>query len=422
MHSSGIKKHRVMIYSFLIYLNFTFLTLLGFIFWIIAANLYPPSNIGISTSNISLVRLIVIFSTLGLNMTILRYFPLNINNHKRFFSVIAFTTFICTIVVVSLINILPFNLNFLEQTYLKNIFLLILISYIWLLFEILDAILVSLDIPLLILFKSGTFSVLKILTLSFLIFSFDSIISSWYFSAFISIILTIICIVGYRILFSGRKGEIINEKSEEHDSSNHLQLIKFSLYNYLVHIISLLPLTLLPILATEMYGAEQGAYFFISLTISNFLYAIPRSAVPPLLSDRSKSKLIIKRLLLILSGLTVIFTLLNTFILSFFGNFYVSSVTISILTLLLITSLPFCYNLIKTAEYNREYLLNEFLSVNAIILVCTLLFISFSNNVVDIAFSWFVGNILGTIFSIILDKRSLVFKKLKNIFQFLRGQ
>ena len=61
--------------SFFILLTMVISGLFGFIFWIIAAKFYSQEEVGISTALISAVTLISILSYLGLDQSIIRFFP-----------------------------------------------------------------------------------------------------------------------------------------------------------------------------------------------------------------------------------------------------------------------------------------------------------------------------------------------------------
>ena len=79
----------------------------GFIFWIIAAKLYSQSDVGLSTAMISAVTLISLLSYLGLDHSIIRFFPdgdkLKILTTSTI--VITVTTMIFGVIFVAGINI-----------------------------------------------------------------------------------------------------------------------------------------------------------------------------------------------------------------------------------------------------------------------------------------------------------------------------
>ena len=47
----------------------------GFFFWMLAAKLYPKKDVGIATALISSMALLVLLSRLGLDQSLIRFFP-----------------------------------------------------------------------------------------------------------------------------------------------------------------------------------------------------------------------------------------------------------------------------------------------------------------------------------------------------------
>lgn len=64
---------------------------IGFVFWFIAARLFPEETVGISTAMISSLSLVILLSRLGFNQSIIRYFP-DRNQSKLFTSAFVATT------------------------------------------------------------------------------------------------------------------------------------------------------------------------------------------------------------------------------------------------------------------------------------------------------------------------------------------
>jgi O-antigen/teichoic acid export membrane protein len=93
--------------SFYILLTLFFGAVLGFVFWIIAAKIYSQSEVGINTALISAVSLIAVISFLGLDQSIIRFFPER-NQFKVLVTssiVIMFSTILFGIIFVLGINI-----------------------------------------------------------------------------------------------------------------------------------------------------------------------------------------------------------------------------------------------------------------------------------------------------------------------------
>ncbi len=61
----------------------------------------------------------------------------------------------------------------------------------------------------------------------------------------------------------------------------------FSLGNYTAGLIAGLPATVLPIIITNLIGAEFSAYFYMDMMIANLLYIIPRATSQSLFAEGS---------------------------------------------------------------------------------------------------------------------------------------
>jgi len=64
---------------------------IGFVFWLVAARLFPDETVGISTAMISSLSLVILLSRLGFNQSLVRYFPEG-NQSKLFTSALVATT------------------------------------------------------------------------------------------------------------------------------------------------------------------------------------------------------------------------------------------------------------------------------------------------------------------------------------------
>ena len=101
-----------------------FNALIGFVFWVIAAKIYPKADLGIVTVIISVISLISLFSQLGFDQSILRFFP-NGKKGKIYTSSIVISSILCIIVsLVYIINIDVFSpeLKFIQSYILLFIF------------------------------------------------------------------------------------------------------------------------------------------------------------------------------------------------------------------------------------------------------------------------------------------------------------
>lgn len=64
----------------------------GFVFWMIAAKIYPKEDVGVATALISSVSLVILVSRFGLNQSLMRFFPER-DKGKVFGTSVIITTF-----------------------------------------------------------------------------------------------------------------------------------------------------------------------------------------------------------------------------------------------------------------------------------------------------------------------------------------
>ena len=77
--------------SFFLIVNRIFNASCGMIFWMIAARLYSISDVGLATALISSLGLIILFSRLGLDSTVVRFFA-TYDRNKLFNTYLIITT------------------------------------------------------------------------------------------------------------------------------------------------------------------------------------------------------------------------------------------------------------------------------------------------------------------------------------------
>jgi O-antigen/teichoic acid export membrane protein len=103
--------------SFFILLTMFISGLFGFIFWIIAAKFYSQEDVGLSTALISTVTLISLISYLGLDQSIIRFFPkgdkLKILTTSTI--IITLTTVLFGVIFVASINLLSPKLAIIQN-------------------------------------------------------------------------------------------------------------------------------------------------------------------------------------------------------------------------------------------------------------------------------------------------------------------
>lgn len=238
----------------------------GFFFWMIAARLYTVEEVGLATSLISSLGLVILFSRLGFDFSIIRFFPTN-NKATVFGSSFIITTIASLLVgaiFILLVEYISLSLAFLKQPCYALAFLLIVVvnsvasitgnafvadrkadHYLF------QNVFMALRIPLLIpLAFLGTFGIFGSVGLSFLVASFFAMIAL------------------RRSVTSIRPGVDVEFVKKS---------FKFSSWNYSSNILSMAPTLILPLMVLKMLGEAEAAKYYIAYAIGNLVLIIPQS-------------------------------------------------------------------------------------------------------------------------------------------------
>lgn len=268
----------------------------GFIFWMLAAKMYSPEDVGIATALISSMALLVLISRFGLDSSIIRFFP--INDKSRIFNtcVIITTFFVVLFGVIFIIGVdtfspelyilkIPFNAAFyLIFLATSSIIALSTISFVAIrkaVFQFLQSIVVGSRILFLIpLMTFGAIGIFGAVGISFIL-------------AFL-LALFLLAKSGIRLGFIIDR-EFLNEA------------FNFSAGNYLAGIFTMGPNFILPILVMNTLGAENAAYYYIAYSISALLFVIPNSISMSLFVEGSHGEALKKN---VMRSLVAIFSIL----------------------------------------------------------------------------------------------------------------
>lgn len=238
----------------------------GFFFWIIAARIYTVEQVGLATALISSLGLVLLFSRLGLDFSIIRFFP-NGDKNRIFSTSLIITTLaslLAGMAYILLIDLLAPTLAFLKEPGYLVAFLLIgaansvaaitgnafvadrkAENYF------LQNIFMALRIPLLIpLAFLGTFGIFGSTGLAFIVASI------------------------FALIMLARS---LNSIRPEIDGEFIKRSFKFSSWNYVSNILSTAPTLVLPIMVLNILGEAEAAKYYIAFTMGNLVLIIPSS-------------------------------------------------------------------------------------------------------------------------------------------------
>lgn len=379
--------------SIAIMLNSAFSALFGLLFWIVAARTLSSKDIGLATATISVATLIIGLSRLGMDSGIVRYLP-NSNDKSGLYYTInvlvsALAIFI-TIIFMKGITVFTPDLIFLRHGSFLLIFTIyILITSIYSVqnttfiairradISFVQNLIFGLRIPILFVFANqgvlGIFSDLLIVTVIALIYGI--FILSRYGFSFIS----------------------------NFDFISVRKIFQFSLGNYIANIISMAPMSFIPLMIVHTIGAEENAYFYVAYSIAGLLMIIPNAASMSLFVEGSHNfplrENVIKsiKLILLLLFPAFLFTFLfGDKLLLLFSKEY-SAQSIEILRLLAISSIfqsmISIYLTIKKVEKDIK-IVNYLSFIQSIILIGIGYYLLLNYGLIGLGYAWLGTNIV----------------------------
>lgn len=309
--------------SFFLMLTSAIIAIFGFIFWLICAKIYSPSEIGLATSLISAATLVSAFSMLGFNNVIVRFLPSS-NRKNEQISTAFILTSLASILVSSIFLLWAF-LSHYPGVQSGNKILLIGVFMIFSLLTTINSLIENIFIAYrkteYILSKNFILSILRLgLVLLIIEFGFLGMLSSTEIATFVA------CLLGYFWLIKKFKFHpllTIDKETIQETKS-------FAIGNYFGTLLGVLPQTFIVLLVVSRLGASQAAFFYIPSMITTFLSVIPTSIAQSLFAEVSHDELnmekyfksSLKHLFSLLIPTVLFIGLFGSFILRFFGPDY----------------------------------------------------------------------------------------------------
>lgn len=304
--------------SFYIMLTMAASSVIGFVFWIVAAKVYSPSSVGINTALISSLSVLTLISMLGFDQSIIRFFPEG--DKSRIFSTAIIITVFAT-AVFGLIFILGIDLWAPSLSMIKNNALLF---YVFLLANVLT---VLAGIAFLALRKAKYYFIQNLITgirlillIPFVALTSLGIFSSYGVSFVIALIFSIIVLYKFGI------------HPKKFDKNFLTDSFHFSAGNYTFGILTVIPSQILSIIILNTLGADQTAYYYIAFTIASILFIIPQAFSTSLFVEGSHGEPLRKNILRSLGSifsllipLAIIFYIMGGFILTLIGHNYLNA-------------------------------------------------------------------------------------------------
>ncbi len=372
----------------------------GFIFWVLAAKIYPAEAVGLSSAMVSAMRLICLLSMLGLNIAIIRFLPesndkLGLINSSMLIVCVA-SILLSTIFVLSIDFVAP-SLKILKG---GTIFLLFVS------FTVMLSVGSLMGQGVFVAFRKAEYTFIQSVSSLPRLFILPFLISLGALGVFISFgsgiviafilgLILLLKLVPYRFKLSGAVKNFIG----------------YSFGVYVAGIFEMLPRLLLPIIVLNVLGAKMTAYFFIAWSIMFFTTMIARSTSRSLLAEGSYDQMklrekAIKSLKFVFLLLFLVLATIYIFgrpILSFFGKGYAEN-ALDVLRILLIGSIPYSFNIIYASAMMVVKNLKRVVAIYGGIAMITILagyLLMLEFGLIGVGYAWILANVL-VFFSIAL--------------------
>lgn len=371
----------------------------GFFLWLIAARLYPDSEVGLATGLVSVIGFIMSLSILGFNYSIIRFLPKS-KNKNQFLStsmlVVGLAAAICAIIFLSLLPLLSPQHAFIQKSPLM------MAAFIFF------AVSIAIDFTTETIFlalRQGKYIFLKNIGIVFLKFLLPILFLP--FGAFGLFMAWAVSISSALIVSSYVLVKKFNFKFiPSFNKINLRQLMKFSSINYVVSLTGIAPALILPVVITNTINAQSAAYFYISFMIANLLYTIPYAATQSLFAEGSHNEkkflVSIKKAVKLISAFLLpgilFLVLFGNFVLMIFGKSY-STEGVRFLQLLALAGIPMALNFIGLTILNVQRKLKPLLAINiagaGVILLLTIVLKEYA--LIGIGIAWLLGHVFKSV-------------------------
>ncbi|MBI1280686.1 MAG: hypothetical protein GC179_21360 [Anaerolineaceae bacterium] len=243
---------------------------LGLLYWAVAAKFYTTEHVGLNSAVISIMIFLSGISQINLQETMIRYIPMSGTTTRRFviyaYLIVLAISGIVGVIFCLGIQIWSPSLSLITTSPALAIWFVAAIM-MWGVFVIEDSVLTGLRQALWIPAENAVFSVAKIVLLIGLavILPQSGIFISWTLAVLIVIIP--INILLFRRLIPAHQTATAHQTTP----LPVRQISKYIAGNYIAALLSNMASTLLPLIITQVKGAEANAHFFLAWTIASAL-------------------------------------------------------------------------------------------------------------------------------------------------------
>lgn len=330
---------------------------LGLVYWAVAANTYATENVGLNSAAISMMIFLSGLGQLNLQEVMIRFIPEAGRSARRLvlgaYAMVLVLSVGAALIFLAGLSLWGPALGFLNETPTMALWFAAAVA-LWSLFVVQDSVLAGLRQALYLPAKNTIFSIAKIgLLLAFAAaLPHTGILLSWTLS--VAVVIIPFNVVIFRRLLPRL---LENAPPEPSTALTVRGLAKYVAGNYVAALMMNAATALLPLIVTQIAGAEANAHFYIAWTIASALQIFAANMATSLTVEaahdrtnlaayRRRALVGILRLLLPAAAVLVVGA---PILLRFVGESYVTDGAL-VLQLLAVSAIPNVYNMLFVAQ------------------------------------------------------------------------
>jgi len=324
-------------------------SILGFVFWIIAARLYSDEAVGLGSAIIAALGLLALLSELGLGIGLVRFLPSASRQANDMlntcFSLSGMASTIIALIFLAGLgfwspDLLPVREH---PIFLTSFVIFAIVRALW---PLLACTFLAKRNTKFIFFTNFIRSSLNITLVGFLALIFNGafgIFASYFLATSIALTIAVVWFIpkvqpGYRPFPKIKRGVI--KKLWIYSSGNYVGRLLLQMTNFV-----------LPLMVISVLGADMNAYFYIAWTIVTVLFVVPSSIFNSLFAEgsneekslRTNTIKSLKLMLLLALPVIVLVIIIADWLLLLFGQAYSDNST-TLLRLAILSVVPWGIN------------------------------------------------------------------------------
>lgn len=402
--------------SIFLILNTVATSVIGFVFWTIAARIYEPSQVGLASAIIAATGFLASISYLGFDYTLIKYIPRAKSLPTRLGTAFTITCAMNIFVAIVYLILTPYFFNSFE-------FLISTVAYILLfIFLIVMTTWNGITNSVLIAFKVAQFVAIATLIAGLFKISLVVLLNNYdkeglLLAHLVAVTASVLLSFVFIKKVSGYIYKPIVSQSEISTTA------RFSAANYFAAIAGSIPILVLPIIIIHYLGAEQAAYFYIVTMVVALLNVISQATTQSLFAHGSWNDNNIARqtrkafmtIMAILIPSILLVIIVGRFGLSIFGEEY-SKYGYALLVVLSLSTIPKVVSQLSSTLLrirDKTNLIIIITSINSLIVVSlSALGLSMGYGLVYVGWAILISEIISACLHLIAHNTSLKFTKL----------